>query len=143
PHHEAQKSTKTGTFAAATISSNAPASTSSGSLAGRNLSLQVPHRPTSAKCFAGTRFFDPQDSQGRMTEKDIFTTSTRLAACKVTLCHLGPPIASREPEGDEENTTDPAAWPPGWGTRRSHVVKRRSSPGSGQKQVHCGRRGGK
>jgi hypothetical protein len=35
------------------------------------LSLQAPHRPTSAKCLAGTRFFDPHDSHGRITEKDI------------------------------------------------------------------------
>jgi hypothetical protein len=58
PHHAAQKSINTGTWAAEVISSNVAASlTSMGSLTGGSGDLHDPQRPVSARWAAGIRFF--------------------------------------------------------------------------------------
>jgi hypothetical protein len=66
PHHAAQKSASTGTFAFCNTSSNCSRSTSSGSLIGGSVDLQLPHLPLSARCFAGILFFCPHCLQLRM-----------------------------------------------------------------------------
>src|SRR6185437_1368147 len=60
PHHAAQKSTSTGTFAPCTISSNSAVVTAIGSSTGPRSALHAPHRPVSARCPAPVRFFCPQ-----------------------------------------------------------------------------------
>jgi hypothetical protein len=84
PHHEAQKSTRTGTLAPATISSNELASTSMGSLTADRGAWQAPQRPMSAKCLTGTLFFVPQDSQGDTIEKPTVTWTSRVNFQHVT-----------------------------------------------------------
>lgn len=66
PHHDAQKSTRTGTLLSRTISSNSAGWTSIGSAIAGNGVLQAPHLPVSARCLAGIRFGFPQDGQFRM-----------------------------------------------------------------------------
>src|SRR5439155_615522 len=63
PHHAAQKSTRTGTRAPRTTSSKVCGSASMGSAIGGNSVLQAPHRPVSARCFAGMRLFFPQEGR--------------------------------------------------------------------------------
>ena len=63
--HAAQKSTSTGTREFCVISSNCSGSTSRGSSTGGDGDLHAPHRPVSARCFAGIRFFRPQLLQVR------------------------------------------------------------------------------
>src|ERR1700691_434629 len=88
PHHAAQKSTSTGTRAFCVISSNCSGLTSSGSFTEGKGDLHAPHRPVSARCFAGIRFFWPQLLQVRT--RDIFVlllpSSTRFGAG----CHWSP-----------------------------------------------------
>ena len=68
PHQAAQKSTSTGTFALAMISSNERASAAIGSLTGGSVALQAPQRPVSAKCCAGILFFAWQLGHTEMIE---------------------------------------------------------------------------
>src|SRR6185437_1614887 len=67
PHHAAQKSTSTGTLLSRKISSNSAVSTCTGSAMGGSAALHAPHRPASARCFAGIRFAFPQEPQLRST----------------------------------------------------------------------------
>src|SRR5690606_20105718 len=60
PHHDAQKSTRTGTFAVLRTSSNSAASASIGSATGSSGVLQAPHRTRSARFAVRIRFFWPQ-----------------------------------------------------------------------------------
>src|SRR5438270_13750794 len=69
PHHDAQKSTKTGTRASLMIALNDVASASNGDPSGGRAALHAPHRPVSARCSTGTRLLAPQDGHGRTTEK--------------------------------------------------------------------------
>src|SRR4051812_12949269 len=71
PHHGAQKSTRTGTFAPLVISEKASAPASIGVFPGGSGDLQEPHLPASARCFAGTRFSFPHVLHVRVTEKLI------------------------------------------------------------------------
>ena len=59
PHHAAQKSIRTGTFALLTTSSNIASSTSTGSLRGPSSVLHFPQRTFAASCPPRTRFFWP------------------------------------------------------------------------------------
>jgi hypothetical protein len=65
PHQAAQKSTSTGTLLSRVISSNSAVLTARGSAIAGNADLHAPHRPVSARCFAGTRFGLPQEAQFR------------------------------------------------------------------------------
>jgi hypothetical protein len=69
PHQSAQKSTRTGTAAVETISSNAASSTSMGVEDGSIAALQLPQRPRCARWRGGTRFSRPQAEQRRIIEK--------------------------------------------------------------------------
>ena len=71
PHQEAQKSTSTGTFAVAMMSSNELASAAIGSLTGGSGALHEPQRPLSAKCCAGIRFWVRQLAHTASREKAI------------------------------------------------------------------------
>src|ERR1035438_7745938 len=71
PHHEAQKSTKTGALLSRTTSSNSAGLTSMGSADAGSAVLQAPHLPASARCFAGIRFAFPHDGQFRITAMTI------------------------------------------------------------------------
>lgn len=72
PHHEAQKSTSTGTWLSRTISSNSPGVTSMGSEMGGSADLQAPHFPVSEICFAGIRFWVLQEGHLRTMGIRIF-----------------------------------------------------------------------
>src|ERR1700687_2271157 len=73
PHQEAQKSTSTGTFALAMISSNELASAAIGSLTGGSEALHAPQRPLSARCSAGIRFLAWQLGHTEMIENAIYS----------------------------------------------------------------------
>ena len=82
PHHAAQKSARTGTLDSRTISSNSAVLTLRGSSAGGRAAWHFPHLPVSERCFAGTRFFVPQDLQVRIIRAAV---RFRTRFCKAFL----------------------------------------------------------
>jgi len=72
PHHEAQKSVRTGTLLSRMISLNCSSLTSIGSPIAGNSALQAPHLPTSERCLAGMRLDLPQEGQFRISGMDLF-----------------------------------------------------------------------
>src|SRR5215471_13709951 len=85
PHHAAQKSASTGTFASFTISSNCCTSTFNGSSTGGSADLHFPQRPVSARWRAGTRFLVPQTLQNKVGILMLLAASSQFLANYVLL----------------------------------------------------------